>query len=59
MFLGLFGLGLLITAGGIVTIGLAIPIKASNLGNTLILSGTVAGGGWFYFDWFGRPDPSN
>ena len=47
MFLGLFGLGLLITAGGIVTIGLGIPIKAFNLGNTLILSGTVAVVGGF------------
>ena len=42
-----FGLGLLITAGGIVTIGLGIPIKAFNLGNTLILSGTVAVVGGF------------
>ena len=58
MFVGLFGLGLLNTAVGIVTIGLGIPIRALNLGNTLILSGTVAVVGGIYFDWFGRPDPS-
>ena len=47
MFVGLFGLGLLNTAVGIVTIGLGIPIRAFNLGNTLILSGTVAVVGGF------------
>jgi hypothetical protein len=35
-------LGLLITAAGFVTIGFGIPINAFSLGNTLIISGTVA-----------------
>jgi hypothetical protein len=34
--------GLLITAAGFVTIGFGIPINAFSLGNTLIISGTVA-----------------
>lgn len=35
-------IGLLITAAGFVTIGFGIPINAFSLGNTLIISGTVA-----------------
>jgi hypothetical protein len=42
MFLVLFGVGLLITAAGFVTIGFGIPINAFSLGNTLIIAGTVA-----------------
>ena len=38
----LFILGLLVTAAGFVTIGFGIPINAFSLGNTLIISGTVA-----------------
>ena len=38
----LFVIGLLITAAGFVTIGFGIPINAFSLGNTLIISGTVA-----------------
>ena len=38
----LFVVGLLITAAGFVTIGFGIPINAFSLGNTLIISGTVA-----------------
>lgn len=35
-------IGLLVTAAGFVTIGFGIPINAFSLGNTLIISGTVA-----------------
>jgi hypothetical protein len=35
-------IGLLITAAGFVTIGFGIPINAFSLGNTLIISGSVA-----------------
>jgi hypothetical protein len=42
MFVLLFGVGLLITAAGFVTIGFGIPINAFSLGNTLIIAGTVA-----------------
>ena len=42
MYLVLFAVGLLITAAGLVTIGFGIPINAFSLGNTLIISGTVA-----------------
>jgi hypothetical protein len=42
MFLVLFGVGLLVTAAGFVTIGFGIPINAFSLGNTLIVAGTVA-----------------
>ena len=38
----LFILGILVTGAGIVTIGFGIPINEFNLGNTLIVSGTVA-----------------
>ena len=38
----LFVIGLLVTAAGFVTIGFGIPINAFSLGNTLIISGTVA-----------------
>jgi len=38
----LFILGILVTGAGIVTIGLGIPINEFNLGNTLIVSGTIA-----------------
>jgi hypothetical protein len=42
MYLVLFGMGLLVTAAGLLTIGFGIPINAFSLGNTLIISGTVA-----------------
>jgi hypothetical protein len=42
MYLVLFGVGLLVTAAGFLTIGFGIPINAFSLGNTLIISGTVA-----------------
>ena len=42
MYLVLFGVGLLVTAAGFVTIGFGIPINAFSLGNTLIISGTIA-----------------
>jgi hypothetical protein len=42
MYLVLFAIGLLITAAGLLTIGFGIPINAFSLGNTLIISGTVA-----------------
>ena len=42
MYLVLFAVGLLITAAGLLTIGFGIPINAFSLGNTLIISGTVA-----------------
>ena len=38
----LLAIGLLIAAAGFVTIGFGIPINAFSLGNTLIISGTVA-----------------
>src|SRR6516225_142712 len=38
----LFILGILVTGAGIVTIGFGIPINEFNLGNTLIVSGTIA-----------------
>lgn len=38
----LLAIGLLVTAAGFVTIGFGIPINAFSLGNTLIISGTVA-----------------
>jgi hypothetical protein len=38
----LFILGVLVTAAGVVTIGYGIPINEFNLGNTLIVSGTIA-----------------
>jgi hypothetical protein len=46
MSLVLFGVGLLVTAAGFVTIGFGIPINAFSLGNTLIIAGTtgVVGG---------------
>ena len=42
MNLVLMAVGLLATAGGFVTVGFGIPINAFSLGNTLIISGTVA-----------------
>ena len=42
MYLVLYGVGLLVTATGFVTIGFGIPINAFSLGNTLIIAGTVA-----------------
>src|SRR5262245_43863537 len=42
MYLVLYGVGLLVTAAGFVTIGFGIPINAFSLGNTLIIAGTVA-----------------
>ena len=42
MYLVLFAVGLLVTAAGLLTIGFGIPINAFSLGNTLIISGTVA-----------------
>jgi hypothetical protein len=47
MYLVLFGVGLLVTAAGFVTIGFGIPINAFSLGNTLIISGTIAVVGGF------------
>jgi len=47
MYLVLFGVGLLVTAAGLVTIGFGIPINAFSLGNTLIISGTIAAVGGF------------
>jgi hypothetical protein len=38
----LMAVGLLVTAAGLVTIGFGIPINAFSLGNTLIVSGTIA-----------------
>jgi hypothetical protein len=38
----LFILGILVTGAGVVTIGFGIPINEFNLGNTLIVSGTIA-----------------
>jgi hypothetical protein len=38
----LMAVGLLVAAAGFVTIGFGIPINAFSLGNTLILSGTIA-----------------
>jgi hypothetical protein len=38
----LFIVGILVTGAGIVTIGFGIPINEFNLGNTLIVSGTIA-----------------
>src|SRR5712671_5399129 len=38
----LFILGILLTGAGIVAIGFGIPINEFNLGNTLIVSGTIA-----------------
>ena len=42
MTLVLMAVGLLVTAAGLLTIGFGIPINAFSLGNTLIISGTVA-----------------
>src|SRR5258707_14787198 len=42
MTIVLLVVGLLVTAAGFVTIGFGIPINAFSLGNTLIISGTVA-----------------
>jgi hypothetical protein len=42
MTLVLMTVGLLVTAAGLVTVGFGIPINAFSLGNTLIISGTVA-----------------
>ncbi len=42
MYLVLFGVGLLVTAAGFLTIGFGIPINAFSLGNTLIIAGTVS-----------------
>jgi hypothetical protein len=42
MTLVLMAVGLLVTAAGFLTIGFGIPINAFSLGNTLIISGTVA-----------------
>jgi hypothetical protein len=47
MFLALFGVGLLTTAAGIVSIGFGVPINSYSFGNTLILSGTAAFVGGF------------
>lgn len=44
MTLVLMAVGLLATAAGLVTIGFGIPINAFSLGNTLIISGTIAFG---------------
>jgi hypothetical protein len=41
MYISLLVLGLLLTAGGFVTVGFGIPINAFSLGNTLIIAGTV------------------
>ena len=38
----LFILGILLTAAGIVAIGFGIPINEFNLGNTMIVAGTIA-----------------
>ena len=45
MTLVLMAVGLLVTAAGLLTIGFGIPINAFSLGNTLIISGTIAGVG--------------
>ena len=42
MTLVLMAVGLLVTAAGLLTIGFGIPINAFSLGNTLIISGTIA-----------------
>ena len=42
MTLVLMAVGLLVTAAGLLTVGFGIPINAFSLGNTLIISGTVA-----------------
>jgi hypothetical protein len=42
MTIVLLAVGLLATAAGFVTIGFGIPINAFSLGNTLIISGTIA-----------------
>src|SRR5437868_14862622 len=42
MTLVLMAVGLLATATGLLTIGFGIPINAFSLGNTLIISGTIA-----------------
>src|SRR5258708_35555871 len=42
MTIVLLVVGLLVTAAGFVTIGFGIPINAFSLGNTLILSGSIA-----------------
>ena len=42
MTLVLMAVGLLATAAGLLTIGFGIPINAFSLGNTLIISGTIA-----------------
>ena len=42
MTLVLMAVGLLVAAAGLVTIGFGIPINAFSLGNTLIVSGTIA-----------------
>jgi hypothetical protein len=42
MVLGLFVVGVLVTAAGFVTIGFGVPINAFSLGNTLIVAGTIA-----------------
>ena len=42
MYISLLVLGILLTAGGFVTIGFGVPINAFSLGNTLILAGTTA-----------------
>src|SRR4051812_15012996 len=42
MTIVLMAVGLLATAAGLMTIGFGIPINAFSLGNTLIISGTVA-----------------
>ena len=45
MTLVLMAVGLLVTAAGLLTIGFGIPINAFSLGNTLIISGTIAAAG--------------
>jgi hypothetical protein len=42
MTIVLFAIGLLATAAGFITIGFGIPINAFSLGNTLIITGTLA-----------------
>jgi hypothetical protein len=42
MYLGLLGLGVLVTAAGASMIGFGIPINAFSFGNTLIVGGTTA-----------------
>src|SRR5262249_57750949 len=42
MYLGLLGLGVLVTAAGATMIGFGIPINAFSFGNTLIVGGTTA-----------------